>query len=90
MPLQIDAVYENGVLRPLQPWDLREHEHVVVSIHKTAPTPGRSDLDVEYIEKVKKEMREAAPAPGLQEVRRHLAKIHGSMAADIVAERGDR
>jgi hypothetical protein len=24
MPIQVDAVYENGVLRPLQPLDLKE------------------------------------------------------------------
>ena len=89
MPLQVDAVYENGVLRPLQPLDLREHEHVTVSVVKTDPTPGRSRLDVEYIERIRKELPAEAP-PGLEEVRRRLAKIPGSMAAEIVAERGER
>jgi predicted DNA-binding antitoxin AbrB/MazE fold protein len=87
MPLQVDAVYENGVLRPLQPLDLREHELVVVSVTKTPPAPSRSSLAVEYIDKIK---QEAEAAPGLEEVRRRLAKIPGSMAAEIVAERGDR
>ncbi len=64
MPLQVDAVYENGVLRPLQPLDLREHEH--------------------------RELQDAEPAPGLEEVRRRLAKIPGSMAAEIIGERGER
>ena len=90
MPLQVDAVYENGVLRPLQPLDLREHEHVVVSVVKAEPAPGRSMLDVEYIERLKRELSDAEPAPGLEEVRRRLTKISGSMAADIIAERGDR
>jgi len=88
MRLQVDAVYENGVLRPLQPLDLREHEHVVVSVAKTAPE--RSKLAVEYIEKIRSELQDAEPAPGLEEVRRRLAKIPGSMAAAIIAERGDR
>ena len=88
MPLQVDAVYENGVLRPLQPLDLKEHEHVVVSVTKTAP--DSSKLAVEYIEKIKRELQDADPAPGLDEVRQRLAKIPGSMAAEIVAERGDR
>lgn len=39
MPLQVDAVYENGVLRPLQPLDLREHERVLVSVVKSE-APG--------------------------------------------------
>ena len=90
MPLQVDAVYENGVLRPLQPLDLREHEHVIVSVVKAAPASGRSNLAVEYIERIKKELHDAEPAPGLEEVRRRLAKIPGSMAAEIIAERGDR
>lgn len=90
MPLQVDAVYENGVLRPLQPLDLREHERVVVSVVKAAPSPGRSNLAVEYIEKIKRDLKDAEPAPGLEEVRRRLAKIPGSMAAEIIADRGDR
>ena len=90
MPLQVDAVYENGVLRPLQPLDLKEHERVVVSIVKAAPAPGRSHLDFEYIARIRKELPTAEAAPGLEEVRRRLAKIPGSMAAEIVAERGDR
>ena len=89
MPLQVDAVYENGVLRPLQPLDLKEHEHVRVSVVKGA-APSRASLAVEYIEKIKRELQDAEPAPGLDEVRRRLAKIPGSMAAAIVADRGER
>jgi predicted DNA-binding antitoxin AbrB/MazE fold protein len=88
MPLQVDAVYENGVLRPLQPLDLTEHEQVVVSVVKV--TSGRSSLAVEYIERIKREQRDAEPAPGHEELRRRLAKIPGSMAAEIVADRGER
>ena len=90
MPLQVDAVYENGVLRPLQPLDLMEHEHVVVSVVKATPTPSRSHLAVEYIEKIRRELKDAEPAPGLEEVRRRLAKIPGSMSAEMIAERGER
>ena len=90
MPLQVDAVYENGVLRPLQPLDLKEHEHVVVSVVKTASTPGGSSLAVEYIEKIRSELQHAEAAPGLEEVRKRLARIPGSMASEIIAERGDR
>jgi predicted DNA-binding antitoxin AbrB/MazE fold protein len=89
MPFQVDAVYENGVLRPLQPLDLKEHEHVLVSVVKVAAT-SRSNLAVEYIERIKREIRDAEPAPGIEEVRRRLAKIPGSMAAEVIAERGDR
>ncbi|HTM38861.1 MAG TPA: antitoxin family protein [Terriglobales bacterium] len=89
MPLQVDAVYENGVLRPLQPLDLKEHEHVRVSVVKDAAC-DRSSLAVEFIETIKRDLQDDQPAPGLEEVRRRLAKIPGSMAAEIIAERGDR
>ena len=90
MPLQVDAVYENGVLRPLQPLDLKEHERVRVSVVKAASAQGQSTLAVDYIERLKTELQGAEPAPGLEEVRKRLAKIPGSMAAEIIAERGDR
>jgi hypothetical protein len=45
-------------------------------------------LAVEYVEKIKRELQDAEPAPGIEEVRRRLAKIPGSMAAEIVADRG--
>jgi predicted DNA-binding antitoxin AbrB/MazE fold protein len=81
------------VLRPLQRLDLREHEHVLVSVVKLA-APGRSNLAVEYIENVKRELQkerqDAEPASGLDEVRKRLAKIPGSMASEIVADRGER
>ena len=88
MPRQVDAVYENGVLRPLQPPGLREHERVIVSVVKA--NSGRSRLDTEYIDRIKSELPDAAEAPGLEEVRRRLAKISESMAAEIIAERGER
>jgi predicted DNA-binding antitoxin AbrB/MazE fold protein len=32
MPLTVDAIYENGVLKPTQPLPLQEHEKVRVTI----------------------------------------------------------
>jgi len=89
MPLRVEAIYERGVLRPLQPLDLKEDERVVVSVVKAAP-PGGPKLDVEYLEKTKRQLEQSGPAPGLAEIRRRLAKISGSMAADVIAERGER
>jgi predicted DNA-binding antitoxin AbrB/MazE fold protein len=36
MSRQFQAIYENGVLRPLEPLDLKEHEVVSVSLEKAA------------------------------------------------------
>ena len=87
MPLQVDAVYENGVLRPLQPLDLKPHEHVLVSIVAVA-APNRSSLAIDYVETFKKERRDCDRAPGLEEVRRRLAKIPESMAAGLLLSAG--
>jgi hypothetical protein len=55
-----------------------------------AGAPGRSNVAVEYIEKMKRELRDDLANPGIEEVRRRLAKIPGSMAADTIADRGER
>jgi predicted DNA-binding antitoxin AbrB/MazE fold protein len=34
MPKNIEAVYEDGVLKPLSPLDLKEHEKVRISLEK--------------------------------------------------------
>ena len=88
MPLQVEAVYENGVLRPLQPLGLREHERVIVSV--SGISSMQSTLAAEYIERIKRRVEAEGPTPGLAEVQRRMAKIPGSMADLIVAERGDR
>ena len=90
MGTQIDAVYENGVLRPLQPLELAENEHVLVTVVQAASAPGSPELDLAYLEDLRKELRNSEPAPGLLEVRRRLAKIPGSMTADFIAEREER
>jgi predicted DNA-binding antitoxin AbrB/MazE fold protein len=88
--MQVDAVYENGVLRPVQPLDLREHERVTVEILKTDSDPMTAQLDLECIEDIRRKVQNAGPAPGLEEVRRRLSKIPGSMTQDFIAEREDR
>jgi predicted DNA-binding antitoxin AbrB/MazE fold protein len=90
MFMQVDAVYENGVLKPLRPLDLAENEHVVVTITQAANGSGLDQLDTECVEGLRRKLAGAEPAPGLEEVRRRLSKIPGSMAADFIAEREDR
>ena len=68
----MDAVYENGVLRPLQPLDLKEHEQVVVSVVQATSSRRSSTLGLEYVEKLKQQLQDAGPAPGLEEVRKRL------------------
>jgi len=74
----------------LQPLGLAEHEHVSVTVIKAASAPGSPQLDFAYLESLQIELLHAGPAPGIEEVRRRLSKIPGSMTEDFIAEREDR
>jgi predicted DNA-binding antitoxin AbrB/MazE fold protein len=40
--LSVEAVYENGVLKPKEPLPLKEHEHVTVTIQQASPAQVQS------------------------------------------------
>ena len=42
MPITIEAVYENGVLKPAQPLPLKEHEQVQVTVHGPTSVADRT------------------------------------------------
>ena len=90
MPLHVDAVYENGVLKPLRPIDLAENEQVALTITPINRVTGIYEPDLEYVETLRNSLKSAGHAPGLEEVRRRLSKIPGSMTTDFIAEREDR
>jgi predicted DNA-binding antitoxin AbrB/MazE fold protein len=86
MSKPIEAVYENGVLRPLEPLDLEEHQHVTITIAEDGE--GHEDLsDPEFTQWCAEQSRNA---PSLEEVRKTLSKIQGSMADVVIAERDKR
>jgi hypothetical protein len=85
MEMQVDAVYENGVLRPLQPLGLAEHVHVSLTVIKAASAPGSPPIDIAYLDNFQEELLHVGPAPGIEEVRRRLSKIPGSMTEDFIA-----
>jgi predicted DNA-binding antitoxin AbrB/MazE fold protein len=87
MPLRVDAVYENGVLKPLTPVDLAENERVAITIDRVPPA---YEPDLEFVQSLRNSLKHAGPAPGIDEVRRRLSKIQGTMTADFIAEREDR
>ena len=86
---QVEAIYEDGMLRPLGPVNLREAEKVLLSISKPAENPSTDMLDHQFIEYARSEVAKMAAVPSIEEVRRRLAKIEGSMAECIIAERGE-
>jgi predicted DNA-binding antitoxin AbrB/MazE fold protein len=90
MTKQVEAVYENGVLRPLEPLSLAENERVTVTISINAAESERSRPDVEFIEWAKRELASADYIPTLEEVRQMLSKDKSSWADLIIAEREER
>jgi predicted DNA-binding antitoxin AbrB/MazE fold protein len=86
MSKPIEAIYENGVLRPLEPLGLEEHQRVTVTIAEDGEE--QDDLfDPEFTEWCAEQSRNA---PSLEEVRQILSKIRGSMADVVIAERDER
>ena len=85
MGKQIDAIYENGVLRPLEPVGLEEHRQYSIDIMRAEG--DEPVLDEEFIES-------CAPEDGkevtIEEVRQALSSIPGSLSDDIRAERDRR
>ena len=86
MTHNVPAVYEDGVLRPLEPLPLNEHQRVTV----TVSDPAERWLDQEYVEEVKKDVAAMGPAPRLDEIRRALSKIPGNLSDEIRVERDSR
>jgi len=85
MSKQIEAIYENGVLRPLEPLDLDEYQRVTITIADDGE--GEEDLfDPAFTQWCAEQSRNA---PSLEEVRQALAKIRGSMADVVIAERDE-
>jgi predicted DNA-binding antitoxin AbrB/MazE fold protein len=86
MSKQIEAIYENGVLRPLEPLDLDEYQRVTITVADEGE--GEEDLfDPAFTRWCAEQSRNA---PSLEEVRQALAKIRGSMADVVISERDER
>ncbi|MBS1831330.1 MAG: antitoxin family protein [Acidobacteria bacterium] len=80
------AVYENGVLRPLEAVDLPEQQ--VLTLLVTASEDDSDLLDHELMARI--DAMDLGEIPTHEEVRRILSKIPGSLADDIRAERDGR
>jgi predicted DNA-binding antitoxin AbrB/MazE fold protein len=84
MTKNLQAIYEKGILRPLEPLNLPERQLVTVVITEETEEPW---LDLEYLAECAADNHDDV---SLEDVRRALAKIPGSLTADFVAEREDR
>jgi predicted DNA-binding antitoxin AbrB/MazE fold protein len=82
----IPAVYENGAFRPLAPVSCREHERVLLTV-ESASKPEQELHDSDWLAYCE---TEADDSVTLETVRQALAKLPGSLADDIRAERNER
>jgi predicted DNA-binding antitoxin AbrB/MazE fold protein len=86
MEKTFEAVYEDGVLRPLETLPISNMQHVLVTISNA---PATSAEVAAYFEP---EEWEAAKHDdiGLEELRQALASIPGSLADALIASREER
>jgi predicted DNA-binding antitoxin AbrB/MazE fold protein len=83
MRQSIDAIYEDGVLRPLVPLNLADHEQVSLVVE--------SGADQDWVDRdaVAWASQEGDASISLEDVRRRLAKSKGSLSDVVIAERGE-
>jgi predicted DNA-binding antitoxin AbrB/MazE fold protein len=93
MDKPFQAVYEGGVLKPLEPISLAEHELVSVVVEQrngAAPADEAADqedwLDRDALAIAEREGEGAIP---LEELRERLKSIRGSLSDVVISERGD-
>jgi predicted DNA-binding antitoxin AbrB/MazE fold protein len=86
----VDAVYENGVLRPLQPLPLEEHQRVRVTVSSISSDALASLVDQGFLEQARKEVAAAGRVSTHEEIRRMTAKDPSSWSETIIAERDER
>jgi predicted DNA-binding antitoxin AbrB/MazE fold protein len=87
MGQQVDAVYEHGMLRPLEPLSLKESQRVRLTISE--PVGGRSQRDLALVERARAEVAALKNVPTIEDVRSALSSIPGSLSEDVIRERGD-
>ena len=85
MSRQVEAVYENGLFRPLEPLTLEEQQHVTVII-EDAPK-AEPWIDHEYLAALEASVESE---PTLEAVRKALSPISGSLSDAVRAERDAR
>ena len=85
MTKSFQAVYQMGVLRPVESLDLQEHQLVHITICEEAPSEPW--LDVESLTAC---AHGADDVVTLEQVRAALTGIPGSLTEDFIAEREER
>lgn len=83
MMQKIQAIFENGVLRPLEPLKLSDHQEVSLTVH------SGDSLDWLDEEAVQWATEQGDASISLHDVRVRLSSISESMAQVVISERGE-
>lgn len=84
---KIDAIYENGVLRPLVPVNLAEHQQVSIVIRLKGEEDEDEEDESEYMPFV---AEDGDPNITWEEVHKATENIPGSLADQIIRDRDER
>lgn len=84
MTRSLQAVYEKGVLRPLEPLPFQEQQQVTVTVSDVTEGDWLDSAFLRHLE------TQADDNVTLEQVRSTLAKIPGSLADDFHREREER
>lgn len=87
MALQVDAIYENGVFRPLGHLNLEDHQRVSLTVSEPVPASIEDWLDHEYMAAINSTGEEE---PSLEQVWSATSRIKGSLSGAVRAERDHR
>jgi predicted DNA-binding antitoxin AbrB/MazE fold protein len=87
MTREVEAVYEKGMLRPLEPLPLAEHQHVKVTVSEISGDPLAPLMDQNFLEEARREVVAAGCVPTHEEVRRMTAGDSSCWSEAILADR---
>ena len=85
MATKFEAIYGQGVLRPLRPLDLAEDAQVTLEM--TEPDDG---LDHELVARARREVAKMTHIPTLEEIQELLKDVPGSFSDANIEARSDR
>ena len=85
MSTRVEAIYENGILRPVAPLPFAEHEHVTITID-----PLDDDIDHQYIAECRARVAGLDHVPTIFEIQERWKDVPGSFSDAILEARGDR
>jgi predicted DNA-binding antitoxin AbrB/MazE fold protein len=83
MTQRVDAIYEDGLLRPLGPLDLPDRERVSVTVESAVDDKW---LDHDVLQWAR---QEGDPTISLDDVRRRLSVTNGSLSEFVIGQRGE-